>query len=999
MIERAAILLFVLLNGSLPARASSASEADDLYKRATAFVEQNRLKDAIPLLEQAATIDAAQGAGRHESLARDWISIGLCLNGLGQKDKAVARLRQAVEIFAALDAPAEQVGILQSLGLLEFSRSRYQEAKARFEKALALARTRDVQDPIPSLLNNLGLVDQAWGRFGEAIGRYRLAHEEYARRGDALNSAMCAGNIANVYLMWGHYPEAEASYKETLSIFKRLGDDMAAIHSAINLGITYNSWGRYDQGRAHLEDALAEARRRGWGLNEAWALANLGKAYYAAGHFDKAESSYSKALRTFREADDLRNVAATTGDLGMVYDAWGRHDLALRSFEQLLDIAEKIESPIQILDALRLIGTLHLKERRFEAGIADLRRGLELADRLDMRGVKPTLLNSIGAAFFLWRKYDEAEKAYHEALAISERLGKKDETARILIHLGGISQVKGDHKNARKLYLRGLALTRSAGTKADEVTALNNLGALALSCGDYRKAERRFLDAIDVKEQLRLTATGKDRRDFLAAWISSYRWLVLLYFLDDRPAALFNASERIKARLLAEQIGARTAANDNAFRGIDAVRKKLGDKTAIVSFANVDWKHPLADREFPIAVLATRETLHVYTFDVQDFVRRVHLELGEVVEETHPDVRGFKITRNETEKGLSDVLMAYSRLLSEPASSARQHDARERLARELYRLLLGPADEALAAKEELIVIPDGSLGTIPFETLRLPDGRRLVERHHVTYVPSLGVKQLLEQRRYGLRPRPLLAMGGPSLTRRAEPRVVEVSTRQLDALRSEARRHIETNASAREAYTALGLDSWSDLPGTRAEVESIGRIVPDSDVLTGTDVSERKIKDLSRQGVLRSHRVLHFATHALLIPDAPELSALVFSEAQDGQGEEDGYLNAKEITELDIAADFVNLSACETGLGTIYGGEGVVGLTHAFLEAGANGMSVSFWQVADASTKELMVGLYQLVQERGLSHARALTEVKRAFLHGGQYQDPFFWAPFVYYGN
>jgi CHAT domain-containing protein len=121
-------------------------------------------------------------------------------------------------------------------------------------------------------------------------------------------------------------------------------------------------------------------------------------------------------------------------------------------------------------------------------------------------------------------------------------------------------------------------------------------------------------------------------------------------------------------------------------------------------------------------------------------------------------------------------------------------------------------------------------------------------------------------------------------------------------------------------------------------------------------------------------------------------------------------LSINEVVDLDIKADFVSLSACQTGLGKLYSGEGVVGLTQAFLIAGANGLSVSLWSVADESTAQFMVALYKLAEDPstslrtggGIGYAEAMTEVKRRFINGDfgeKWQAPYYWAPFVYYGN
>ncbi len=226
--------------------------------------------------------------------------------------------------------------------------------------------------------------------------------------------------------------------------------------------------------------------------------------------------------------------------------------------------------------------------------------------------------------------------------------------------------------------------------------------------------------------------------------------------------------------------------------------------------------------------------------------------------------------------------------------------------------------------------------------------------------------------------------------------------KQLAILTKNICSDIKGNRSVRNAYGALGIGTWSNLPGTLSEVNNIKGVVKKSDIFTGKNVTERDVKELSRNRTLSNYKVLHFATHGLVVPEIPELSAIVLSQFKGGQGDEDGYLRMGEIAELNIKADFVNLSACETGLGKIYGGEGVVGLTQSFLLAGANSVSVSLWSVADKSTSQFMVSMYDMVQNKNLNYADAMTEVKRRFINGDfgeKFSAPYYWAPFVYYGD
>lgn len=966
-----------------PAPPGSAAEATALSERAEALVAQGDAAGAAALLERAAAIDAGLGAPRKEHLARDWMFLGLCLSALGRADEAIARLQDAAQAWRALEAHAETVESLQRLGLVELSHSRLASAQAHLEEALQLARAHDLDAAVPRLLNNLGMVSQAQGRDARALEQYQEALEQLEREQETTQAASTLGNIANLHLVAGRFGEAAAAYARARTAFDQAGDTSGSTITAINVGMVLLAEGRFDAARLALEDGLERARRASLGLAQASALLHLARVFEATGLFGEAAAAYTESLELFRGADNPQNTAAALTGLGSLYLTWGQGDRALGVAEEALALAERLSLPDQILSGLELVGDVHRRSGRPNAAILHYRRALEIAERIGRDGDTARIASSLGLAFFAWHKPTEAEKHFREALAIAERLGQRHGVAQSLAHLGAVRQVAGDAEGARDFYLRSLELSRAAGTTPDEAAALNDLGVLSLGLGERRQAEHNLIQAIALKERMLQTTRDGDRQTLLASWISSYRWLVHLRFLEGDAAAVFDASERMKARQLADRIEARASATEAGPLGIEAVRRDLAPSVAVVSFANVDWQQG-------VGVVATRDALQVYALEVADPQQR---------DRERADGREAAVLAGQMPRGLAlaGQLSEYRALLALSEPSRVERGRRDTLARQLFRTLLGPGEALLAKAEEIVVIPDGALCLIPFETLRLPDGRYLVERHHVTYAPSLRVMQQLRHRRHRTHARSLLALGGTPPRHASRKTTVDVSERQLAALRATAERRRESGEGAAEVYAALGHDAWVDLPGARAEVEAIGRIVPGSLVLKGEGVSEARLKALSRAGTLRGFEILHFATHAVTVADAPELSALVLAEAGGRGTKEDGYLSVAEITDLDLQPDFVNLSACNSGVGPVYGGEGTVGLTQAFLEAGANGVSVSLWQLHDSFTRDFMIGLYRRVRQRRLTHARAMTEVKRSAIRRGTVE-PSLWAPFVYYG-
>jgi len=187
------------------------------------------------------------------------------------------------------------------------------------------------------------------------------------------------------------------------------------------------------------------------------------------------------------------------------------------------------------------------------------------------------------------------------------------------------------------------------------------------------------------------------------------------------------------------------------------------------------------------------------------------------------------------------------------------------------------------------------------------------------------------------------------------------------------------------------------LPFTRAEATSIlraGRSLKNLEAL-GFDAT----KDLVLGGGLKDYRFVHFATHGFVDAERPSLSAIVLSLVDREGKPQDGYLRTHELYNLDLPADLVVLSACETGLGREIRGEGLVGITRGFMYAGASRVVVSLWSVSDRATATLMADLYGEMLQKGRTPAAALRAAQLTMMQRPQWRNPYYWAAFVVEGD
>jgi CHAT domain-containing protein/tetratricopeptide (TPR) repeat protein len=323
----------------------------------------------------------------------------------------------------------------------------------------------------------------------------------------------------------------------------------------------------------------------------------------------------------------------------------------------------------------------------------------------------------------------------------------------------------------------------------------------------------------------------------------------------------------------------------------------------------------------------------------------------------------------------------------------------------LWNERIAPLLPFLDGVDALEVIPSGSMLGVPLEAARAPNGSWAGDRFAISYAPSATVTALLAARPAppgGDRVRALL-VGDPPFGPGGEVAPADVALLWRSAV----------------AGNADALDRLPPLPASRDEVLRLAEMMPGARVLLGRDASEATLAGLAASGELRSFRVLHFASHALVDDRAPGRSAIVLSRqdlpdpveaALAGRRATDGLLTAREIVrEWRLDADLVALSGCRTGLGKEAPGEGYLGLAHALLQVGARSVLVSLWPVEDRAAAILMESFYAAALSGGTGALHDIPEALRrakrelrAFRDpdgSRPFEHPVYWSPFILVGN
>jgi CHAT domain-containing protein/Tfp pilus assembly protein PilF len=833
--------------------------------------------------------------------------------------------------------------------------------------------------------------------------------------------ALCLDKIGQVLRAQGDYEASLEYHHRAAVIFEELNDP--AIAGSYNeIGIALHRQGHFREAEDYYKRALNLNEAQGNQADIAMASFNLGNVYHELGNERLAVEQYKRSLDLSQALGIQLGLAYNTNSLGNVFEAQGDYNLALSYYEQSLKLKEKTANQREIAQTLMNIALVSHKMGNEALAHQDLDRALMLKEAAgDKDGTALVLLN-YGWVLREQGKYREALERDQASLSLSEAVGDTHLLSETLVEVALASNAQNDHGHAVESGRRASEMARHIGATKTLARALDVTAVALAALGQVDEAYAMFREAIGAIEDLRGQVAGAEEQhaQFLAHTVAPYQHLVELCLSQHKLEEALAVAEQAKARVLLDVMrsGRVTVVKAMSPAEREQERQLLNRLTSLSVQRSTEDAKPTPDRarvsQLDAALRQAR--LDYQAFQVTLYAAHPELQaergdarpvsLGDtaaVLPDGKTALLEFVVADHTTHlfvltkdtEAAPIVLTSYAVSIDEHALTERVSRFREQLAtrdprygesaRALYRQLLGPAHAVLAGKTTLVIVPDGVLWELPFQALQSSAGHHLLEDAAISYAPSLTVlcemvrRQQPDSRRDAPR---LLALGNPV------PALAEAAAPRTPIAPNPRRSRIRALRGRPE-----------DLPGAAREVAALGRLygVQRSTIYTGRAASEHTLKAEAGR-----YDVLHLATHGIFDNRSPMYSHLVLSG---GGADDDGLLEAWEVMNLDLKADLVVLSACETARGAASLGEGLIGMSWAFFVAGSPSLVASQWKVDSASTTDLMVRFHRGLHFRAggqgpaMSKARALQQAALGVMKGPTYRHPFYWAGFVLVGN
>jgi CHAT domain-containing protein/predicted negative regulator of RcsB-dependent stress response len=789
-------------------------------------------------------------------------------------------------------------------------------------------------------------------------------------------------------------------------------------------GEAYLHKGQYDNALQKFEQAayLLEQKQEADKIILAATYSFIGVVNWTTGNNSIALQYHFKALDLRRSAGDEAAVAGSLNDIGLVFST-ADPDNAIAYYEQALKIYNSVygENHDKVSTSYLNIGIAKRNLEFYVEAIDNIEKSLAIRQQLYGTGtIQEAIVHSaLGTVYEEMGDTDLALQELEIALSIYKRKygAKHPELAGTYNLIGNVYYKKGDFKSALASYQKALIANLPDFGSRDiyqnpKPDIYYNADILLISLLEKSRAFEQLYATHSLKKaDITMAYQTLELCDGLIDDIRQFRTSESdKVALGNTSADVYETAIRVSLAM-ADIVWKKYPFEDKAFYYADKSKSavllaSIADANA-KSFAGIPddllaqeqmmksevayYEQKLAGKPSPEAEIRYRQELFDWTKNYTDLIVALELQYPTYFNLKHntkiPSVAEiqkkldegtamlsyfvgrnsgriylFVITKNNYKVYDSRLADDYDRNIS-GYRNAMYYDAPntyKSTARALYTQLI--PGKIPAGVKKLIVIPSGRMATIPFEAL-------ITRKLTTANSEFRNIPYLINNYRVSYQYAASLLMS-PS---------IKPASRESIAL------------FAPVDFQARRLSS---LPGSKQEVNDIANLFAGSAAEVGLYINDRATKSAVRSDKVKESKYLHFATHGVVDEDKPERSEICLATT----ATEEGNLYSGDIYTLNLSADLVVLSACETGLGKISRGEGIIGLTRALIYAGSNNLVVSLWRVSDASTSLLMTDFYRSMLQ-GNDYGEALRLAKQGMISSTNYSSPYYWAPFVLIGE
>lgn len=881
--------------------------------------------------------------------------------------------------------------------------------------------------------------------FEPALLYYSVVHDLAKKLDQELRMATALHNMSQIYIIQGNHNRALKYSIESKEVLEHLGVTKELSSTYNNLGVIYQNLGSFDKARKWYQKAITIREKADMKENLVVSYINLGGLFYLTGQYESAIKWFDQAKFLSEKLHLDIKTAIIDNHAGLAYGAMGNYDKALSLLNQSIQVLELSADRISLASAYNNIGLIYSFQNNYQYALTFFNKATKILEELHLDHNLIEVYTNIGELFFKKEDYKLSRKYFKKSIDIQKKLNLTYLLVLSYNNMGLISLEEKDYTNAINWFNKALLVAQKNNIHHNSylINIYNNLGSVYHETGRLNKALTWYRKAMKVQE--------KSIQETNLIYV--YTNLANLYQdILEPDSALLYANKSIllseKLRTINKSTSSRRAYVKNSFSALDVginstykLKKyesafKYSELLKARSLSDLLVTPKIVEQELPrktsrayLTVLTQINELdRIITNEVNDsilmkltsvrdslFMEKKRLKdqiyteapqfadlvfpnpvTKDLIQGTldkhealisfsinHQNVFAFIITVDQFEmidlgdtKNLISLMKNF--LIGVPKMRVdtdilQQERAKKQFfltTHQLYKKLWLPLTASgLIKGKDIHVISDGISNFMPFELLitdttaeDYSDYEYLIKKHSFCYYPSASVfySGRLNQKR----------------TIKFEKSFLGIALSNFQ----------------HGAYSTQRMPV-ANLIHSINEIEMIGNLFQGNNKIL---INSKATESFVKSNDLRIFRYIHFSTHGLIDLEKSNFSKILLYPDE----QEDGNLHLYEVFDLDLDADLISVSACETGRGQLLRGEGILGFTRALMYAGTPSVILSLWKVSEESTKDLFINYYKELSKDGKDKYIPLRRVQLEMIKsGGKYANPYYWAPFIFIGE